>query len=98
MRDQAADGDVLAEHRGGEAADAGGPGRGRELAGEQRAEAAALQRVAHDDRELGGVGRVGQAHAAGDGDDRVGVVGEHGDERDVVAAVDLGQVAQLSAS
>ena len=46
----------------------------RQLAGEQRAEPAALERVADDDREFGGVGRVGHAHAAGDRDDRLGVV------------------------
>ena len=76
MGDQPADGDVLSRHGGGKTPDSGRPGGGRELAGEQRAEAAPLQRIAHDDRELGRVRGVGEAHAAGDRDDRLGVAGE----------------------
>ena len=93
---QAPDRVVVAEHRGGEAADARGPRGCGQLAGEQGAEAAALERVADDDRELRRLGPVGQADAARDADDRLRIVGEEGGEREVVAAVDLGEVAQLA--
>ena len=58
-------------------------------------EALALQRVAHGDRDLGGVGMPGVADEARDAGEAAGVELGHRDDRHVVTAVDLGEVTQL---
>ena len=76
-----------------------GAGPRRQLVHEQARDAAALPGVGHDDRDLRGVGIVGQAHVAGHADQRAARAhGALGHERHVVAAVHLGQVAELGAA
>ena len=64
-------------------------------AGQQRAQPAPLEVVADRDRGLGGGRVVRQPHEAGDGAMSSVVAGRKADDRVVVVAVDLGQVAQL---
>ena len=59
------------------------------------AQALPLEVVGHDDRDLGGLGLLAQAHEAADRADLVRVRVRRGDQRVVVVPVDLGEVAEL---
>ena len=93
--DQALDRRVLGEHRGGEAPHAELDRAGGEQVAEVSTEALAVEGVADHDGELGRLGVILEPHEPADSGDVGGPVGQHGDERHVLCAVDLGQIAQV---
>lgn len=98
-RQQTVHGDVVRQHRGGEAAHATVVGRLGQARHQLRGQALVLEPVADDDRELGRPRIAGKADVASDSDDRFGVIAQAGRERRhqriVIAAVDLDQVAHV---
>jgi len=94
-REQPVRGEVVREHRRHETPDAALAGRVRQRLRERRAQPAVLEVVGDDERDLGDLGVARQPHPPPDADEHVRLLGPHRHERDVVAEVDLGQIAQL---
>ena len=87
---------VVARHRGGEAANAEATRACGEQLGERRADPAPLPVVGDHDRNLGGVGVVGETNEACDRDqaaNRLSRILDH--QCHMIAAVHFGQVPQL---
>src|SRR3954452_20934467 len=94
-REQPVRGEVVGQHGGEEALDPALAGRVGERLAERGSQAAALEVVGDDERDLGDLGARRPPTPPPDADEHVRLVRRHRDEGHVIAEVDLGQVAQL---